>query len=368
MQNFSEMAYALTLMNVAIYDSINSIEMTYEPFTGPYKLDGTASKEAATAEAAFTVLSFLFQSQIATFSNERNSQLSRIRDSKDKESGITLGNQVARKLIEHRRDGINTPPDSWRPSTPVGVYVPTSRLVTTYLGDSQTWTLNKGSQFRPPPPPILTSSEFGRDYEEVRILGGRMSTHRTKEQSYAARYWTMSGVHAWNRALSEALKHHPLKLAEHARVRALLNMAVADSYIAAWDAKFAYEFWRPVTAIRSADRVEGAELVREASWRPLIETPLHPDYPSGHSANAGAAVAVLVSVFGETLVAPISIHSDDFPQEPLVFKSFQEMKTSITNARVHGGIHFRFSCEAGEKLGWRVGDAAVRNYMQPIRK
>lgn len=368
MQNFSEMAFAITLMNVAIFDSINSIERRYDAYALMESVEPSASKEAAATEAAFTVLSALFQSQISIIANEKSSQLSEVPDGYGKTIGMSLGEKVARRLLIDRRDGLDTPPDAWRPETPVGMYIPTARLVTSYLGNSRPWLLKRGDQFRPPSPPLLTSLEFARDYDEVRIMGRRVSNERSKAQSFSARFWTMSGVHVWNRALNQALQYRSLTLSEHARVRALLNMAVADSYIAAWDAKFAYGFWRPVTAIRSGDRVEGAKLSREAAWRPLIETPLHPDYPSGHSANAGAAVAVLESVFGDAPLGSLSIISDDFPQAVLTFKSFEELKENITNARIYGGIHFRFSCVAGEKLGREVGGFGVENYLRQIHR
>jgi len=366
MQNFGEIATVFSLTNWAMFEAANSVERKYESFVIDEHPSSAIDADVAVIAAAHSVLARLFPNQLAQLANARAFSLSAYRNDKKKEDGLRYGEKVAASIFLARTDVLITPADSWRPQTAVGEYVPTTRLVQSYLGNSPPWLLRTGSQFRPVAPPALEGKVFAESYNEVRNLGRRTSSIRTPDMALAARFWTMSGVQVWNRALIQAVAQSPMQLSDHARLGALLNFAIADSYIAAWDAKFHYRLWRPITAIRNGDRINNPGLSRDATWIPLIETPLHPEYPSGHSANAGAAIAVLQSYFGKGRHIDLKITNDDFPGVARDFSSLEEMANEITASRIFGGIHFRFSCAVGEALGKEIGEFAVAKFLRKI--
>jgi hypothetical protein len=160
------------------------------------------------------------------------------------------------------------------------------------------WIMESGSQFHPAPPPALSSPEWAADYNEIKELGGKKSTRRTPEQTEMARFWTITGPQSLDPIVRQIASAPVRTLGQNARLFALVEMAVADSYIAVFEAKYAYNFWRPVTAIRNGD-IDGNDATeRDAAWEPLIDTPLHPEYPCAHCINSGAARAVLEAEFG----------------------------------------------------------------------
>jgi hypothetical protein len=207
---------------------------------------------------------------------------------------------------DRANDGTNTP-DTYRPHTTPGAYVPTTPPLWEQYARAKPWVLKSADQFRPGPPPALSSAEWARDYNEVKSLGGTKSTARTPEQSEAVTFWdNVNFGPAWQAAARELSIKKELPLAECARLFALLNMSLANAYIVNWDAKYTYKFWRPVTAIRNGDQDGNDATERDPAWTSFNPTPLHPEYPSQATFNAMIASAVLESVFGPVKAIPFT--------------------------------------------------------------
>jgi hypothetical protein len=198
-------------------------------------------------------------------------------------------------------------------------------------------------------------------------MGGLKSTKRTDAQSDAVRFWTQANLApSWFQAATQASARHGLSVAESARVFALMSMALANCYVVDWDAKFQYNFWRPITAIRNGDQDGNDATERDAGWQPLNTTPMHPEYPSQAGINAGAARGVLEAVFGG---GPEGFVATDISDARLSrqFASFAQMDQEHKEVRIWGGIHFRNSLEVGEAMGRKIAGHLVANYMKPTR-
>ena len=221
-------------------------------------------------------------------------------------------------------------------------------------GKVEPFTLPTGSHFRPPPPPRVGSAIYVRDYQEIFPLGSVLSTTRSPQQTEVARFWTIPAAQLWNQLVRQLTMERGMSAAAAARAYLLLNVAGADAMIAAWEAKFAYNQWRPVNAIRSTVDDGTAATSTDTSWMPLLETPPFPDYPAGHTAYAGAAAHVLTAVFGAA-PGPLAITSAALPGVTHRYAGFDEISEAVVNARVWAGVHWRTSSVAGRDLGRAVG-------------
>jgi PAP2 superfamily len=289
--------------------------------------------------------------------------------------GVAVGQEVARQILAWRStDGANTPvpyvpgtgPGVWQPTPPafLAAAAPQWATVTPFCipGDSA---------FRPPPTelPDLNSPAYTVAFDEVKSLGARDSTARTAQQTEIARFWaggpgTFTSGGYWNQIAQEVAVSHGNSLVENARLFALLNLAQADAYFAVWDAKYAYNFWRPVTAIRAADTDGNPDTVQDSTWTPLLVTPNHPSYISGHSGHSAAAAAALAAFFGTDAVS-FSLSTDSLPGVTHSYASFSAAVREVSDARVYAGIHWRFDVEAGEALGYAVGNYVVSHCLLP---
>jgi hypothetical protein len=228
----------------------------------------------------------------------------------------------------------------------------------------ETWVLDSQSQFRPSGPPALNSPQYTADYEETRTKGDINSVTRSADETAAALFWNASTVtYDWNSVACRLAQQNNLTFTEEARMLAHLNLALADAGIACWDAKYHYLFWRPITAIRLGDTDGNDDTPIDAAWTPLLITPNHPEYPSGHSTTSGAAIQVLIGWFGD---APIWIDSDVLPGAVRSFPSLSAAREEIADARVFGGIHFRTACDHGFATGSNVGQYVLENSLQRI--
>lgn len=223
-------------------------------------------------------------------------------------------------------------------------------------------------QFRLPGPPALASAEYARDYEEVKRVGGKISTTRTAEQSEIAKYWYEGSPQGWSRVARVVAAQRGLDRWENARLLALVNAAVADGYIAGADTRYLYNFWRPVTAIRAGDTDGNDATVADAVWETFLNTPPLPDYPSTHSVAGGAASAVLNRFFGGDKVAFTMISGPPFSGITRSFSSFSQAAQENADSRVYAGIHFRSACQDGIKLGAQIGRRAFAQYLLAYRE
>ena len=226
--------------------------------------------------------------------------------------------------------------------------------------------LKSADQFRPGPPPQLTSAIYARDYNETKNVGGAKSTARTAEQSDAVKFWTQQNISpAWQEAARQISAAKGLGLAENARLFALLNMGMANTFINDWDAKFTYNFWRPVTAIRNGDQDGNDATERDAGWTPSNATPMHPEYPSQAAIVAGSSAAILELVIAGAASVPFTVTDLADPKLTRKFTSITLLANEQCDVRVWGGIHFRNSLEVGVDMGRKMSAYLVENSLKP---
>jgi hypothetical protein len=229
--------------------------------------------------------------------------------------------------------------------------------------------MTTSSEFRPPGPPALTSTRYAADVNEVKQLGAATNSTRTAEQSMIALFWadgagTETPPGHWNSIAQDVGAAQGNTLEDNARLFALLNLAMADAAVCAWDAKYAFNFWRPVTAIRNADTDGNADTEPDTAWRSFIATPPFPDYVSGHSTFSGAASVVLATFYGSDNIA-FTTGSDALPGVERSFTSFSAAAAEAADSRLYGGIHFRSANEDGLHAGIAIGHVAAENFLLP---
>jgi hypothetical protein len=355
---------ATSMVQVAVFDAINSIEGRYSPYKVKVSAPAGSSAEAAGVAAAHAVLVKLFPEQKASLDVAYAASLAQIPEGGGKTAGIEVGEEVAGKILALRASDGSGAPNNYRPITAPGVYVPTTLPIASQWGNVTPWVMERGSQFRPAAPPDLKSAEWARDYDEVKDLGGKKSTVRTAEQTETARFWLITGPQSWDPLVRQLAAAPGRSLIENARLFALVEMAAADAYIAVFDGKYAFNLWRPITAIRNGDRDGNDATGRDAGWEPLIDTPLHPEYPCAHCITSAAVRMVLESEFGTGAVS-LSMTSSAVPGVTHKWASIEEWANEVSVARIYGGIHYRNSTVVGKDMGKKIGELAVRNYLKP---
>jgi hypothetical protein len=348
-----------------MFDAINSIEGHYSPYKFKVSAPVGSSAEAAGVAAAHAALVKLCREQRASLDAAYAASLAQIPDGAGKTAGIAVGEEVAAKVLALRASDGADAPNTYRPVTTPGTYIVTTFPIGTQWGGVTPWLMVRGSQFRPGPPPALTSATWAADYNEIKELGGKKSTRRTAEQTEAARFWTVTGPQSFDPIVHQLAATPGRTLSQNARLYALVEMAVADSYIAVFDAKYTYNFWRPVTAIRNGDFDGNDATTRDAGWEPLVDTPLHPEYPCAHCINSGAARAVLEAEFG-TGPNPLTMTSPTAPGVEHKWATIGEYADEVSVARIYGGLHYRNSTVVGKAMGKQIGDLAVKNYLKPV--
>jgi hypothetical protein len=364
-QSPPEGARSMAMMHVAMFDAINAVQPRYASYAFKGQATAGASAEAAGVAAARTVLAKLFPDQKEAVETAYASSLAAIPEGAPKASGIALGEQVGSECIAMReKDGTGVP-FAYRPVTAPGVYVPTILPASSEWPTVKPFFLKAAAQFRPGPPPALKTAEWARDYNEIKQLGGRQSSARSAEQTEVARFWAQTGVPSWNPVVRAVASAAGLSLVEDARLFALVNMAATDAFVAVFDAKYTYNLWRPITAIRNGDRHDNPAVARDAGWMPLIDTPMHPEYPCAHCISSAAVGTVLAS---ELKGRPVSIAmtSATAPGVTRRWTRVEDYMGEVSNARVWAGVHYRFSTRVGEDMGRRIGELAVSEYLKPL--
>lgn len=322
-----------------------------------------ASAEAAVAAAHRVALIKLLPAQQATIDAAHQSALAALADGPAKAAGIAAGEAAAQAVLAARAGDVIAP-ESYRPHTSAGAYVPTAPVAVPQWSQRKPWLLASASQVRPPAPPALGSAAWARDLNEVKELGGRTSTRRSAEQTEAARFWDYSLPAIYHGVVRSVALAPGRDLSANARLFATVAQAMDDAMIAVFDAKYHYNFWRPVTAIRNADQDGNDATQREAGWASLIDAPMHPEYPSGHSILAAAVATVLkaeIQAEAKGGAAPVlSTVSPTGKGATRRWASVEDFVREVSDARIHGGIHFRSATDAGEAMGRRIGEIAVQ--------
>jgi hypothetical protein len=356
----------MALVHVAMFDAVNSIERRYRPYLVQLQAAPTTSKEAAAAAAAAAVLATIDAKTAAEMKTALAAYLDAITDGAAKEQGIKLGETVAAKLLEARANDGSNAPDAYRPRTTPGVYVPTPITISSMWPDMKPFAIAKGSQFRPKPPIALESKEWARDYNELKDLGGQNSTKRTAEQTETARFWLVGPPVAYHPFVRKLVIAKQMDVVDSARFMSLIGVGITDSIIAVLDAKYHYNFWRPITAIRNGDTDGNPATEREATWQPIANTPMHPEYPCAHCIQSGTVAGVVKAVFGSMDIPEIAMTSPTAPGITRRWSNMTAFTSEIASARIWAGFHYRFSTRVGTQMGLQIGDYVVKNVMQPI--
>src|SRR5229473_811531 len=303
----------MAMVHVAMFDATNSIAQRYRPYLVQLPAAPTTSKEAAAAAAAGTILATIDAKTAAEMKVAIVTYLASIPDGEAKSDGIKLGEAVAARVLEARANDGSDAPDDYRPRTTPGVYIPTPITAGSTWPGIKPFAITKASQFRPQPPIALNSETWANDFNELCDYGGKTSAKRSPQQTETARFWLMVGPPAYHPLPRQLVVAKQMTVIDSARFMALVAIALTDASIAVFDAKYHYEFWRPITAIRNGD-IEGNPATElEATWQPIDNTPMHPEYPCAHCIQSGAAVAVIESVLGSTDIPEVSMTSSTAP-------------------------------------------------------
>jgi hypothetical protein len=356
----------LALVHIAMFDAVNSIEPRYRPYLGQLPAPKTTSREAAAATAAATVLIGLRPESAAEIKALLANDLGAIADGPSKADGVRLGEAVAAKVLQARANDGALAPDAYRPKTQPGVYVPTAITVGSTWPDMTPFALEAPSQFRPGPPVSLDSTEWARDYNEIKEYGAKTSAKRSPQQTETARFWLMLGPPAYHPLPRQIVVAKQMSVIDSARFMALVAIALTDASIAVFDAKYHYEFWRPITAIRNGDIDGNPATEREATWQPIDNTPMHPEYPCAHCVQSGAATAAIEELLGTADIPEVSMTSSTAPGVTHRWTNLDAFAEEIANARIWAGFHYRSSTRVGTEMGRKIGHFVVQNVMQRL--
>jgi hypothetical protein len=351
-----------TLVHVAIYDAVMSINGGYEQFKVTPAHLRPASSEAAAIAAAHGVLARLLPAQQARLDAERANSLAAIRNGTKKDNGIKIGEEVAERLLQVHNGVI--PTVTYTPGTGPGVWQPTPPGFLSALlpGFAQVtpFALANASQLRPGPPPPLPSARWADSYNEVKAYGRAEGSLRTDKQTEIGLFYTEHAVAQYSRAFRRYAIENGLSVREAARFFAIANTSILDSQIACWDAKYTYNFWRPVTAIRAGDTDGNPATQPDPDWIALAITPPHPEYPAAHGCWTSATAKMLEHFNGSNIVH--FVLDSSVTGTTRAFENTADLRAEIINARVYGGMHYRFSVETGAAIGERVADYVAANY------
>ncbi len=361
------------MAHAAMHDALNSIDRRYTPYALDMRADPNASPAAAVAAAAHDVLVHEISNQQAFFDAQYAASLAIIPDGVAKNNGIAVGQAAAAAILALRSMDGSTATVTYIPGTGPGVWQPTPpAFLAANLpgwGSVTPFALRNSSQFGPDRPEYfdLTSEEYTTDFNEVKIIGAVNSSIRTAEQSEIARFWYEGSGLGWNRLARIVSAQQGLDLWQNARLFGLLNFAMADGFIAGFETKYLYNFWRPVTAIRAADADDNPNTVADVTWSSFLVTPNIPDYTSTHSVLGAAAAEVLARFFDDNVIPFTTTSGAPFPGITRSFTSFSQAAQENADSRVYAGIHFRTACEDGLKQGRKVGKFAVLHFLKKAK-
>lgn len=360
----------LAMVHIAMFDAMNAIDPEFTSYlTLPAPPPG-ASPVAAAAAAARGVLVRLNPGQQALLDGFLAASLQSVPDGTAESDGVAYGDLVAQAIFDARTtDQILAAGPLFVPGAAPGSYQLTTpgppQPVNTNAPNWVPFALRSGSQFRPNGPDALTSPRYARDVAEVQLRGALVGSNRTADEDQIARWHTEQAQFQFNRIARAEVPMDGRSLLEHARLFALLNIALADATLSVFEAKYAFAFWRPVTAIRNADIDGNPDTTADATWSPFLPTPPHPEYPAAHGVVQGAAARVMKDYFG-----PNYAFSTTAPPVPNAVRSYSDFDSYAEEgrlARILGGMHFRASLDEGGRQGTLVGNWVLTHYLLPLR-
>lgn len=355
---------ALAMVSTAVFDAVNSIDGRYQSYSGVPAVSPLASVDAAVANAARDVLVSLFPARVAVFDAALATTMATLPVGTSTTDGVNAGRAAAASILTLRATDGKDAPSTYLPSGLPGAWTPTASAfaaaVLPQWGSVKPWTMTIGSQFRPVAPPAITTTEYSSAFALIRQLGSVNSTTRNADQTATAFFWagaagTATPPGQWNMIAQTVAVQQDLSTPEASRMYALLNMALADAAIVAWDAKYAYDYWRPITAIQNGNTDGNAGTPGDPAWQPLINTPPFPSYTSGHSTFSSAAAAVLSAFYGTDTIS-FTAKSEAVGVADRTFRSFTAAANEAGMSRIYGGIHFGFDNKAGLTSGRALGN------------
>ena len=369
----------MAIVQAAVHDAVQAIDRRFEPYHVQIK-GASGSPEAAAAKAAHDVLVNILPGQAASLDTTYQDYLAAHYLAED-DPGVRAGELAAAGILALRANDGRVPnplpppfiggtgPGVWRPTPSFQAGPPPSLapMATPWLGAVPPFTLKSGDQFRAKAPPPLSSKRYAEDYNEVKALGARFNSARTPEQEQLAYFYAGNNFILWNRALRDIAAAHTDTIGDSARLLALGTLAVADSFITAWDSKIQYVLWRPITAIQEGDNDGNSQTAGDPAWEPLLNTPNYPDYTSGANNAVGALTRTLELFFGTD-----QITFTVFSQHPLAipntrtYDRFSDLSWDTVDVRIYHGIHFRFADEEARKQGRHVAQWVFGHFLQPI--
>lgn len=359
------------MTHLAIHDALNAIYPVYSTYAFKAK-DAGADPIAAVASAAHAVLVHEIPEKTAFLDSSLNQSLSAVTDGDAKIRGIQLGKEAGQTILDDRaNDGsVGDPIGPVPPSNIPGTYQtvpPFDFIFAPFWKDVKPFGLQRKDQFRSEPHPSLDSDAYTEAFNEVKEIGRLNSALRTEDKSDCASFWYEFSEAGWNRVARIVAKNRKLGLLETARLFALVDMAMADAYIAGWESKFHYNLWRPYTAIRNANQDGNNYTAEDQQWEPALPTPPVQDYPSTHSVLGNAAATVLAGLLGDqtplTMSSPTALPGSG----PRNFTRFSQAADENADSRVMAGIHFRFASDAGQEMGNRIGQWVMDNQLKPLK-
>jgi len=360
------------MVQSAVFDAINGVHRRYTPVYVPPDAARGASARAAVVQAAYGILLRLYPTQQATLDAQRAASLAKLTEEdgtfgESVERGLAWGQYVADQIWAWRStDGFTPAPPAFTGGTAIGQWRPTPPAFAPgngpQFGYMRPWAIASTVPFRPPGPPALTSSQYANDLNETKLMGSSNSVARSADQTLFSVFWAGNTPGYWNRIALQVADQNDLSLMQKAHLLALMNNAMADAIICCWEAKYTHVFWRPVTAIALADLDGNDATTPDSAWTPLLVTPSHPEYPSGHSSASGASAAVLAAYFGDQTA--FSAASETTPGVTRYYSSFSGAVDEVRDARVFAGIHFRSACQDGQEMGRHVAAYVLQNSLR----
>jgi len=361
---------SFAILHAAMYDAVNAIDRSHTAYAVSFpQVSRRASQPAAADAAAHDVLVALYPGFTATLDAEYLQSLALVPEGAGKIEGIHIGEVVARAILALRiRDGATDPPAPYVFGAAPGAYQSTppnfpKQPQFTHWPKVTPFALERADQFRPGAPPALTSDRYSHDVDEVQALGVAGSTAATPDEALVGRFWNGPIQNYWNEIAQTGSIDRHLTTAQTARLFALLNLSFADGVIAFYDAKYVYNRWRPVTAIRAADTDANAETTADPNWLPEVgNTAPDPSYPGAHAVISAAGAEVLMAILHRDR-HDFTVSSEVLPGVVRSFASFSAAAQEATLSRIFAGQHFRSDLTSGHRLGRDVADFVLDHYL-----
>ena len=351
----------MALAQNAVYEAVNAITSRYPRDRVDLGAAQGASIDAAIAAASRTVLLHEAPNLSPQTDAAYDKSLHVLPDDDARMRGVNLGVRAAEDVLAKHTDDLGNP-EPYRPVTAPGVYVVTTFPLGVAVSQHKPWFLKSAAQFRPGPPADLKSAVWARDYNETKTFGAANSTVRTQEQTEIARFWATALPDVHIGVVSSLARAPGREATRNARLYAAVTAALNDTEIAVFEAKYHFNFWRPITAIRNGDRDDNAATERDSGWLPLIVTPIQPEYPCAHCMIASTIATIIRLEVGKEPLPALSTVSNTLPGVTRHWTRTEDLVQEVMNARIWDGVHYRYSGEVGIRMGEQVGALVAAAY------